>query len=153
VNYVPITYQPIGRWGATPATGWNNQWLGLWANVDYTKSASSFTYTHSSTETPPDPSRFSTASKGRAPSGTFLMSERASVWGRMGAYYGASDVMIWSVNNQMNDTGFTGTRFLHRGKLNYLFSDFHVETLKPADTIGRTGSLAYPEGSWTRMDD
>lgn len=156
VNYVPITYYPVGRWGATPASGWVNKWLSLWAAVDYTRNAAGFAYTGGSTETPFDPSRSSVAFKPRAASSTFLMSERANRFGRMGAYYGYSDAMIHSVNNQLSSTNPSDqlvTRTLHRGRLNYLYADFRVELLNPMTTLGNSNSLAYPTGPWTRLND
>ena len=157
-NNVRLSYHPISRWGATPETSWVNQWLGLWANVDYTKSAATFTYTNGSNETPPDSARFSVASKLRSAAGTFLMSERASGFARLSTYYGASDVLIGSVNHQLGIGPGTEdltsiTRYLHRGRLNYLYADFHVEHLKPFDTMGRETDPRYPGGPWTRLND
>ncbi|HEV7298425.1 MAG TPA: DUF1559 domain-containing protein [Tepidisphaeraceae bacterium] len=151
LNYVPITYHMVSRWGAIPATSWVNNWLGVAADVD-------FTTTNTAASNYPNPRVGTQAFKlaaAKKSSEVFLLAERSSRFDRLGYYGGPGDVLVGRIEGYqgMNDTGYF-TRFLHQKKNNFLFVDGHVETLNPNTTVGTgaTSSLIYPQGPWTRFD-
>jgi prepilin-type N-terminal cleavage/methylation domain-containing protein/prepilin-type processing-associated H-X9-DG protein len=150
-NYVPISYHMVSRWGAIPVTGWNNNWLGMAADVD-------FTSTNPGASNYPNPLVGTMAfkpNKAKRSTEVFLLAERVSRFERLSYYGGAGDVLVARIDGYqgMYDVGYL-TRSLHRAKNNFLFVDGHVETLNPYATIGTgaTSSPTYPQGPWTRFD-
>jgi prepilin-type processing-associated H-X9-DG protein len=150
MNYVPISYHMVSRWGATQITSWVNNWLGMAADVDFT----STTPTASNYPNKAIGTWAFKPNKAKRSTEVFLLAERASRWDRLGYYGGAGDVLVARVDGYqgMYDPAYV-TRFLHRAKNNFLFVDGHVESLNPyATTGGAGGTPTYPQGPWTRFD-
>lgn len=80
-------------------------------------------------------------------SGTFLLMEKPTSWISLGAYSDAGQNTVNGLMTAPNEKleGFHGSY-----RYNFLHVDGHVTNQNPYKTIGRSGSIYNPYGSWTR---